>query len=82
MRLVRKAKPGTRIMLHGQLGRVRNVMRDGRWRPVREISELLGEHETSVSARVRDLRKRPYGGYEVERKYRDGEYHYRLRRAV
>jgi hypothetical protein len=83
MKFMRKTRPGTRLVLTGQLGAVRSVMMDGSWHSVRDISRCLGEYETSVSARMRDLRKRPYGGYEVERRWAPTycTYQYRLRRV-
>ena len=43
--------------LSSQLLDVFNLMRDGEWRSLQEISERLGAPETSVSARLRDIRK-------------------------
>lgn len=58
--------------LKGQLGRVFRLMRDGRWRSLSAISAEIGDPEASVSARLRDLRKRKLGGYTVERRRADG----------
>ena len=52
--------------LKAQLGRVRRLMADSRWRTLSEIAEATGDPEASVSARLRDLRKL---GYTVEREY-------------
>jgi hypothetical protein len=55
------------------LDRVYGLMRDGRWRTLREIADATKGSEASVSARLRDLRKprfqigRPNGGVERER---------------
>lgn len=58
--------------LSRQLVVVRELMLDGRWRTLAEISMAVGEPEASVSARLRDLRKEKFGGYEVGRR-RKGE---------
>lgn len=41
------------------LDRVRALMRDGAWRTLGEIVAEVGGSEAGVSARLRDLRKRP-----------------------
>lgn len=56
------------IRLTGQLQRVFNVMKDGHYRSLRHLSMLAKGPEGSVSARLRDLRKDKFGGFEVERK--------------
>lgn len=62
---------------------VLDVMSDGRWHTLRELSRLTGGSEAAVSARLRDLRKARYGAHDVERR-RDpdgnGLHHYRLAR--
>jgi len=64
------------------LDRVRDLMRDGRWRTLAEIVELCGGSEAGVSARLRDLRKPQHGGRRVERRRRGeprlGLWEYRL----
>lgn len=67
--------------LKTQLDRTLHAMRDGRPRTLTEIAALVGGSETSVSARIRDLRKKRFGGYDVET-VRDGNrYTYRLVKA-
>jgi hypothetical protein len=62
-----------------QLGRVRDVMFDGRWHTLGELVERCGGSEASVSARIRDLRKRRFGAYVVESKrVSNGLWAYRL----
>lgn len=56
--------------LHTQLRNVLACMKDGQWRTLDEISSLTGAPSTSVSARLRDLRKPKFGGYTVERRAR------------
>ena len=65
--------------LQAQLRRVFHLMQDGQWRTLRQISAITGDPETSVSARLRDLRKRKFGGYAVRRRYMErGLFAYRL----
>jgi len=62
--------------LKAQLGRVRNVTKDGQWRTLRRIADLTGDPEASVSARLRQLRKE---GLKVERRYwMNGIWEYRV----
>lgn len=75
---------------HARLGKqlraVRDVMLDARWRTLADISWMLNvghrKHytpESSISARLRDLRKPKFGGYTVERRYAgEGLWEYRL----
>ena len=58
--------------LSTQLDRTRGLMLDGRWRTLRQIANLVGGTEASVSARLRDLRKAKFGGLCVERRRIDG----------
>lgn len=51
---------------------VRREMSDGRWWTLRELAEVVGAPEASVSARLRDLRKPRFGGYTIERTYAGG----------
>jgi hypothetical protein len=68
-----------RERLTHQLVRVRTLMSDGEWRSLAEISESLGDPESSVSARLRDLRKPKFGALRVERRYvADGLWEYRV----
>lgn len=56
--------------LGDQSRRVWELMRDGNWRTLREISVAVCSPEASVSARLRDLRKPRWGGWVVERRRR------------
>lgn len=49
-----------------QLGRVYSVLRDGLWHGLPELTERAGGLATSVSARIRDLRKPKFGGREIQ----------------
>lgn len=74
-------EPQDHTRLSTQQEKVRALMADGRWWTLRDLAERVGASEAGVSARVRDLRKARFGGYEVERK-REGALHlYRLGRA-
>ena len=46
-----------------------DLMADGKFRTLREISRSCNEPEASVSARLRDLRKTRFGSYNVERRH-------------
>lgn len=59
-----------RDRLNAQLARVYDLMVDGRWRTLAEIETATGDPQASVSARLRDLRKRKFGGFTVERRRR------------
>lgn len=56
--------------LNAQLGRVKDLMRDGVWRTLEEISEVTHDPMPSISARLRDLRKFGFGSHTVNRKRR------------
>lgn len=61
-----------------QLIAVRNLMEDGQWRTLSQISIRTGYPEASVSARLRDLRKAPHNRT-VERRLKEpGLYQYRM----
>src|SRR6185295_3188328 len=51
-----------------QLERVRALMSDGQWRTLAEIGAVVPGTEASLSARLRDLRKRTKGAHSVERR--------------
>lgn len=55
-----------------QLTAVRLLMLDGQWRTLGQIHDLTGYPESSVSARLRDLRKLKFGGYDVQRRRLSG----------
>ena len=65
--------------LTGQLLRIWDVVKSGRWKTLAEISAKTGDPEASISAQLRHLRKPRFGGYEVEREIvKDGLYRYRV----
>ena len=66
--------------LSGLLGRVHELMKDGAWRGLQEIAGACKGTESSVSARLRDLRKERFGSHQVERRRQPGGFfEYRLR---
>ena len=52
-----------------QLHSVRKLALQLSWFTLKEMADNTGHPEASVSARLRDLRKAKFGGYNVERKY-------------
>jgi hypothetical protein len=54
--------------LSGQLKRVYLLMLDGQWGTLRGIAAEVLAPEASVSARLRDLKKPKFGGFNIERK--------------
>lgn len=71
-----------KVRLTGQIQRVWDCMRDGRWRTLGEISAVTRDPPASVSAQLRHLRKEKFGAHVVERRARGdrdrGLYEYRL----
>lgn len=68
--------------LTGQLARIYDLMRDGSWRTLSEIAAATGDHEASISAQLRHLRKPRFGAHEVAKRRRGTEtrglFEYRL----
>lgn len=65
--------------LGSQAKAVFKLMRDEQWRTLRQIADATGYPEASVSARLRDFRKRKFGRNTVERRrVAGGTYEYRL----
>ena len=50
--------------------RIRDLMADGVWRTLAEIAAATGDHEASVSAQLRHLRKSAFGGHAVNKRRR------------
>lgn len=59
--------------LRKQIDKVRRVMLGGGWHRLAELAEVAECSEASASARLRDLRKSQYGGYDVQRRRAEGE---------
>ena len=70
--------PSDQARLSGDLAKVYALMADGRWRTLGEIAAACDVRELSVGARVRDLRKAKFGGYDVPRQRRGQTWEYRL----
>jgi hypothetical protein len=72
------------VRLRDQALRVFELLRGAppdHWLSLREIAGITGDPEASISARLRDLRKKEFGGYNVERRRRagaTGTWEYRL----
>ena len=68
--------------LSSQLLRVKELMLDGVWRSIDEISAITTDPPASVSAQLRHLRKSRFGSYVVDRRpsgdRKNGLFHYRL----
>jgi len=68
--------------LTGQIRRVFDLMRDGRWRTLDEIGGATGDPVASISAQLRHLRKPRFGQFRVEKQHRGepdrGLWEYRL----
>lgn len=56
--------------LRGQLLRVFEVLKRGGWWTYREIADITGDPETSISAQIRNLRKEKCGGFKVPGRHR------------
>lgn len=56
--------------LRAQLHRVRTLMWDQAWRTLAEISAVTGDPEASISARLRDLRKKKFGEHVMNARIR------------
>ena len=62
-----------------QLARVKDVLSDGKWYTLMELSIRANCPEASASSRLRDLRKDRFGGHTVDRKRSSrGLFFYRL----
>ncbi len=67
------------VRLTGLLHRVFAVMSDGNWHRLSELANRCNGSEASTSARIRDLRKDKFGGFQVDRKrHTKGLFLYRL----
>lgn len=68
--------------LTGQLKRIFDLMKDGNWRTLSEISEITGDPQASISAQLRHLRKVRFGLHIVLKRNRGdrghGLFEYRL----
>lgn len=73
------------IRLQKQHERIRDLMLDGKWRTLSEIAKATGDHEASISAQLRHLRKPRFGSYRVDKRRRlraSGLYEYHLEPTI
>lgn len=67
------------VRLNKQLSDVFELMRDGQWRTLQQISDATGAPLQSASARLRDLCKDKFGAHTKEREFvSKGIYIYRI----
>ena len=68
--------------LTGQIRRVFEAVKDGRWRTLNEIAAATGDPEASISAQLRHLRREKFGSWRVEKQARGersfGLFEYRI----
>ena len=64
-----------RERLTGQMLRIWDLMIDGQWRSVSAIASVLSIPETSASAQLRSLRKKDFGGHDVQRRHNGAGYY-------
>jgi len=68
------------VRLTGQMLRVFEYMRNGKWMTLFEIADSINEPESSVSAQMRNLRKDRNGNHTIEKQRRgeSGTWEYKL----
>ena len=68
--------------LTGQIKRVWECMKDSRWRTLREIEDITGDPQASISAQLRHLRKLRFGLHTINKRPRgereNGLFEYQL----
>jgi len=65
--------------LTAQLSRIFDLMKDGKFRTLRDIAASTGDPEASISAQLRHMRKPRFGSHDVNKKYiGNGLYEYQL----
>lgn len=60
--------------LRGQIRRVYDLMKDGKFRTLSEIERITGDPQASISAQLRHLRKERFGGHEVNKRPRGSRF--------
>ena len=60
-------EPCDNVRLTGQILEIYSLVKDGKKRTLREIADLTGYGESSVSAQLRNLRKDKFGNHQVEK---------------
>lgn len=67
------------VRLTKQSDKIFNLMRDGVYRTLEQISQLTKEPQASVSAQLRHLRKPKFGSHTINKRYRgEGLFEYQL----
>lgn len=57
-----------------------NVMLSGKWYTLQKLEQLTGYPQASISSRLRDFRKKEFGGHTVKRRnLGNGLYEYKLK---
>lgn len=65
--------------LTGQMEKIYDLMKDGKWRTLKQIATITDAPEASVSAQLRNFRKPKFGAYKVNRiRVQGGLYAYQL----
>lgn len=66
--------------LTGQVLRIYDLMKDGKWRTLSEIEAVTRDGQSSISAQLRNLRKPSFGSHKVEKRRRteQGLFEYRI----
>jgi biotin operon repressor len=70
--------PADQIRLANHLQKLVTLMSDGRFRSLQTIADALGCSESAAGARVRDLKKRKFGSFTVEKRRQSTGYVYRV----
>lgn len=54
--------------LNNQFNSIIALMKDGNWRTLSQIAYITGHHESSISAQLRNARKKRFGEYQVNKR--------------
>lgn len=68
-----------RARLTGQLEKIYELMKDGKWRTLEEVAKKTGAPSPSVSAQMRTLRKEPFYMTVEKRHVGGGLYEYSIK---
>jgi DNA-binding MarR family transcriptional regulator len=70
------------LRLAGQLKVIYDLVKDGKYRTLREIEDETNYPQSSISAQLRNLRKERYGSFNIEKRSRgdreNGLFEYRI----
>ena len=71
-----------RTRLSNQFERIFNLMKDGKYRTLREIATVTGDPEASISAQLRFTKRQEFGAHDLNKRRRGietrGVWEYRL----